>query len=432
MLLNLYSRLLLLTGLLALAADVTGQAIVHKPRVLFIGNSYTYVNNLPQVTADIVSSAGDTLIFDSHAVGGYTLQLHSQDSATLNKIATGNWDYVVLQEQSQLPSFSIGEVDTEVFPYARYLDSFIHHYNSCARTMFYMTWGRKNGDTSNCAIWPPVCTYFGMDSLLHLRYMMMADSNSGVVSPVGAVWRNIRANYPSIELYQSDESHPSGAGTYAAACTFYTAIFKKSPVTVSYNYTLPATDAANIRMAVKDVVYDSLSKWHIGQYDPAANFTYTVTAGNHVAFSNASVNALAYYWDFGDGLTSVLANPVHNYSSAGVYPVRLVANRCSISDTSLVTVTMLPSGIGSQPGVETDFTIAPNPATNSLIITSPLFLSGLYHITIVNCLDQVVHRGTNTASEKQVIDLRHLHKGVYIISVIGEGNTTYRSKFIKD
>lgn len=91
---------------------------------------------------------------------------------------------------SLLPSIS--QVETDVFPYAHYLDSVINFYNPCVETAFYMTWGRKNGDASNCSFWPPVCTYDGMDSLLNLRYRMMADSNASILSPVGAVWNYIR------------------------------------------------------------------------------------------------------------------------------------------------------------------------------------------------------------------------------------------------
>lgn len=153
-----------------------------------------------------------------------------------------------------------------------------------------MTWGRKNGDASNCASWPPVCTYSGMDSLLNLRYRMMADSNNAIVSPVGAVWKYIRQNFPLIDLYQSDESHPSVAGTYAAACSFYTALFRKDPTAITFNSTLSTTDAANIRTAAKLIVYDSLMNWHIGAYDPLANFTYSISNGNQVSFTRVVVS----------------------------------------------------------------------------------------------------------------------------------------------
>jgi len=88
-------------------------------RVLFLGNSYTYVNNLPQIIADIANSKGDTLIFESNTPGGYTLQGHYTNSTSLNKIMLGNWDFVVLQEQSQLPSFPDTDVQYDVFPYAK-------------------------------------------------------------------------------------------------------------------------------------------------------------------------------------------------------------------------------------------------------------------------------------------------------------------------
>ena len=110
-------------------------------RVLFLGNSYTSVNNLPQIVADVAASLGDTLIFDSNSPGGYTFQGHSTDATSLAKIALGNWDYVILQEQSQRPSFPISQVETDVFPYAHILDSIINAENQCAETVFFMTWG---------------------------------------------------------------------------------------------------------------------------------------------------------------------------------------------------------------------------------------------------------------------------------------------------
>ena len=177
--------------------------------VLFLGNSYTQVNNLPQLTSDVAFSAGKTLNFESNTPGGYTLMGHFTNSVSLNKIMQANWDFVVLQEQSQRPSLPIEQVEVDVFPYAVSLDSMVRKYNPCGETMFYMTWGRKNGDASNCSWWPPVCTYSGMDSLLSMRYMMMGNDNSASVSPVGALWNYIRLHYPEIELYSSDESHPS-------------------------------------------------------------------------------------------------------------------------------------------------------------------------------------------------------------------------------
>lgn len=226
--------------------------------VLFLGNSYTAENNLPQMVADMATSAGDTLLFDSNAMGGATFYAHSINTVSLSKIMSGNWDYVVLQGQS-LELFGYFTGIAFPFPAAGVLDSIINQYNPCGETMFYRTWGRKNGLGTY--------SFQTMDSLIHVNYMNLADTLNAVVSPVGEVWKYIRQNYPSIELYQSDESHPSVAGTYATASCFYSSIFRKDPTSCTFNSTLSQTDAANIKATTKTIVFDNLLNWHIGEYD---------------------------------------------------------------------------------------------------------------------------------------------------------------------
>lgn len=243
----------------------TGLAQFSKRRVLFIGNSYTERNDLPLLTARVAASQGDTLLYNSNLIGGATLQEHASDAVSVSQIRTVGWDVLVLQEQSQRPALPLSEVRVNVFPFARQLDSLRRRANPQAETLFYMTWGRKNGDATNCSRWPPVCTYMGMDSLLQLRYLMMADSNRASVSPVGAVWRAIRQTYPGIELYNSDEQHPSLAGSYAAACCFYACLFRKNPALITFDAGLPAADAANIRAVVKRVVFDRLTDWRVSR-----------------------------------------------------------------------------------------------------------------------------------------------------------------------
>ncbi len=299
-------------------------------KVLFIGNSYTFTNNLPDIISNIASSMGDSLIYDIAAPGGYTFTQHLNDSATLLKIMQGGWDYIVMQEQSQLPSF-----DSYSTSAASALCNFINLYSPCARKLFYMTWGRKHGDALNCPVNPPSCTYEGMDSMIKMNYLYMASITNAEVSPVGAVWRNIITNNPSIELYNPDESHPSEAGSYAGACSFYSLLYRRDPALSSYNYTLSANDAAIIRNAAKAVAFDSLSYWDFGYYTPFADFNYVIGHGvNEVIFFNLSHDYDNFIWDFGDGDTSTVRHPVHSYVSDGVYHVTLTAKNCDLSQVN--------------------------------------------------------------------------------------------------
>lgn len=306
---------------------------VHKSKaqlrykVLFLGNSYTYVNDLPQLVHDVALSAGDTLDFDSHTVGAYQLIDHSSDAVSQGKIMAGGWDYVVLQGQSQEPIMANNDFTTGAYN----LYSLIKQYDTCAVVMPYMTWGRKNGDAANCPSWPLMCTYLSMDTTLRNRYLTLTKSTNGEVAPVSVVWNYLRQNHPGIELYQPDESHPSAAGSYAAACCFYAMLFKKDPTLISFNFGLSASDAATIRNAAKIKVFNNLSAWDFKKL-PTSNFTYQIGAGvNEVDFDAISMGVGQYYfWDFGDGGTSSAHSPTHSYAANGIYTVSLTTRNCDL------------------------------------------------------------------------------------------------------
>jgi hypothetical protein len=272
---RIFKKYILFIGFVC--AIATMQAQVRNKSALFLGNSYTYYNNMPQLTAQFAESMGDTLTVDSNTPGGYTFALHTTNATSLAKIAANPWHFVVLQEQSQLPSFPDAQVASQCFPYAAQLDSRIHAATPTAETVFYMTWGRKNGDASNCANFPTVCTYQGMDSLLNRRYRQMAADNRSLISPVGAVWHRLRDSATTIELYDPDGSHPSLAGSYAAACTFYTVFFRRNPALSNFNGGLDSTTAATIRNTTKTIVYDHLSEWNVGVFNTAINVIKDLT-----------------------------------------------------------------------------------------------------------------------------------------------------------
>jgi len=239
-----------------------------KINVLFLGNSYTYVNNLPQLIKDIANANGDTLLYDSNCIGGYTFENHFNDVTSCAKIKAQAWNFVVLQAQSQEPSFSPGQVAAQTLPFAIKLDSLVKRANLCAQSVFFETWGRKNGDASNCAAYPPLCSYVGMQDRLRASYKLFADTTHTLMSPVGEAWRKSITNKPSLELYSTDESHPVIEGSYLAACVFYEVLFRKSVVANSYTAGLTATNVAFLQQVAHSVVNDSLLVWNIGKYIP--------------------------------------------------------------------------------------------------------------------------------------------------------------------
>ncbi len=333
-------------------------------KVLFIGNSYTINNDLPQIVKDLAASVGDNLTFQASIIPSYSLKEHSTNTSTLNLIRQGGWDYVVLQEYSQNPSNLLPWVEENVYPYAQFLDSEINTYNPNAETIFYITWGRRDGDAERCPYNPAVCTYEGMDDLTRERYMYMAQAYHAIASPVGPVWRNLRQNHPAIELYDPDGSHPSLAGSYAAACSFYTAIFRKDPSLLTYNFYLSPSVAQTIREAAKQVVFNNMLTWHIGEYDLD---TQAPTVPTGLNASNITQTSFTLSWTASTDNVAVTGYEIYRNGTL----LR------TVTGTSDFISGLSPSTSYSMTVKAKDAAGNVSPASNALVVTTLAELIGL-------------------------------------------------------
>jgi PKD repeat protein len=317
----------------------------------------------------------------------------------------------VLQAQSQEPSFDTAYVEANVFPYARLLDSLVHVNDSCTQTVFYMTWGRKNGDASNCAAYPPVCTYSGMQAQLKGRYLPMAYDNHAMTAPVGAAWQTCIAGNPAFDLYMSDESHPSAYGTYLAACTFYATIFRQSPVGLNYYGGLTAAEAGLLQNIASSTVLDSMQVWNTEVYYPVAAFNASITGVNTVTCNSTSADAVSWSWDDGSGNGFVNGNStaVFTYGSAPPYTICLaVSNGCR---TDTICQVIQQTGIPG-PGGAAPFSVYPIPATNELNLVNENETRFEYRILGVD--GKVILSGLS-AGRRTTIDTSMLCPGIYVL-----------------
>jgi PKD repeat protein len=184
-----------------------------------------------------------------------------------------------------------------------------------------------------------------MQQRLRDSYLEMCDTNNATCSPVGAVWRNYRASYPLVELYNADESHPSVNGTYLAACTFYSTIYHKSTIGATFVLGgVNSNDATTIQTVSSNTVLDSIELWQHAGRIPIAKYTY-LTNGMTVNFMNQSLRSNLYSWNFGDGSAlNFTSSPSHAYATSGTYTVSLKAQYDScLEDLFLDTITVSQS-----------------------------------------------------------------------------------------
>jgi len=302
-------------------------------RALFLGNSYTYVNNLPLLTAAIAHTAGDSLYFDSNTPGGYTLGwqpiAHATDPVSLAKIQSGNWDFVILQEQSQIPSITRLR-DSCMFPASTILHNMAKATDPCTRVLFYLTWGRRFGgmqcfEPNYCS--PDFTGFSQMQDSVSKSYKMVADSLHDWIAPVGEAWRFVLGHIPMV-LHDADNSHPNLNGSYLAACVFYDVMFGKPSAGNTFTAGLSPDTALMLQTAADSITFGYAGYWNLYNDTPLASFSLT-SSSDTVFTHNVSSGATHWLWDFGNGQTSTEFEPVILYPFPGNYTIKLQAcNDC--------------------------------------------------------------------------------------------------------
>lgn len=180
-------------------------------RVLFIGNSYTYADDIPWITRQLAASANDgcSVETDMVAFPGATLRMHWEKGDVIAKLRDSKWDFVVMQEQSMVPLTNPAEM-------RRYARLFAHeiHLNSATPVLF-VTWPRKHRPE--------------LQTRITEIYTATAKDIKALLAPVGPTWEMVLAKDSNLELFHQDGSHPSPLGSYIGACVFYSVFCKKSP-----------------------------------------------------------------------------------------------------------------------------------------------------------------------------------------------------------
>lgn len=219
--------------------------------VLLIGNSYTFYNELPTLFAGFAEAAGCGLRLDSSTAPGVALAHHRTDPTTQGLLEAGDWDVVVLQDQSQTPSQPKSVLEAGPLLDAVALSEKAREASPEARVLYYVTWGREQGDAEHCAEQPEVCTFAGHTAALLSGYTLYAERTSGELAPVGLAFQDVTedgaAPTAARDLWLDDGSHPTLAGSYLAAAVLFATAFEVAPTELEFDGGLSAADARYLR-----------------------------------------------------------------------------------------------------------------------------------------------------------------------------------------
>lgn len=188
---------------------------------------------MPGMVANVHGDNGINLEVESITPGGRTLTQHASDATVRSTILNGDFDFVILQEQSQRPAMP-QLLSNESVPAARALGAMA--IESGATVILFETWGHQNGSPNTGHT-----SFDAMQTALTGGYWSLAEAAGGTISPIGSTWSR-GLSTTTVALHSADGSHPSPAGTHLASLVMARTILGK-PLTSFPDNGIPSAEA---------------------------------------------------------------------------------------------------------------------------------------------------------------------------------------------
>lgn len=203
----LFALLLCWNSAKALPAPYTNKTI----RLLFVGNSLTYTNDVPALVKELGQNDSVLIQYKIMAYPDYGLDDHLAEGKVQNEIETGNYTYVIVQQgPSALPASQTALIQ-----------SVKKFQELCNQT--------KHTKLAVYMVWPSKARLFDLDQVID-SYRNAAVKNNALICPAGLAWKKTWLVNPSISLYGEDGFHPNLSGSILAAMTIYGKLVGKSGI----------------------------------------------------------------------------------------------------------------------------------------------------------------------------------------------------------
>lgn len=206
-------------------------------RVLFLGSSFTYNNDMPLLVQAFAREVGRSVDVVTVAKGGFSFEDHCKRGAALSTLRTGPWSFVVMQQgPSTLPASR-----RNMREWARRLADPIRQ--AGARPALYMVWPSEDR-----------LAYFDE---VRTSYQLTAEDIDGMMIPAGEAWRAAWRRDPGVPLYRRDREHPSPTGSYLVALSIFGMLLGRSPVGLPASVRLSNGSVAQVPPALAKLLQES-------------------------------------------------------------------------------------------------------------------------------------------------------------------------------
>ncbi len=278
--------------------------------------------------------------------------------------------------------------------------------NSCTRIIYFAGWGPVGGVTSGDNTSACIDRIHG--NMIYLNNGIGQE----IVTPIGKAWNSSFILLPSVNLYYSDNVHPSLEGSYLAAATIFTSIFKIDPSNLSYTGSVDPTTAQTMRTIAYNTVTNStyFTTTHLSSYTPVITQTGAVLS--------VPTGYTSYQWYMNGNPVGSNSNS-YTITANGDYQVE-VTNSSGCSMTSF-DVNYTSTGIENADGVSDNFILS-SITTNLFELSS----TSIGTVAIYDMQGKLIDM-FDKKSEKVNVDLSNSTAGIYLI-LLSNGKNKFSKK----
>ncbi len=375
-------------------------------KVLFVGNSFTSVNNLPFVFEQLAIGANRPVVVASHMPGGISVgdtvqgtSAHMNNPLVYNLIRSNDWDFLVLQDNQGRFVYDYG-----LFPasslvmegHIKIRDSLLF-YHPCAKMVWFAGWGPKAGYL------PYASTGVELINRIYNNYKFLLDTAGQFIAPIGPAWERIIVNYPTINLWDADDVHPGLNGTFLTAAVIFSSVFKSSPIQSTY---VPASMMSGEDTVLKNTgfqtVIDSLFFTGLDSITPEI-----VRIGNTLNVSGY-LNCNWYL----NNIFITATGGILNITQTGVYTA-IVSDVNGCEFRTLEYLVSVINSIDESKDNTFQIVISPNPTTGKIILEASKSLNRIQVFNSIGSQEiEILY-----PNKIETIDLSHLPKGIYYLKL---------------
>jgi PKD repeat protein len=385
-------------------------------RVLFIGNSMTYVQDLPGLLTNLASSNGKTIITSQNTPGGYFLSDHVTNPLSLSLMAQ-NFDFIVVQEQSGgniQPALPSPEITRPI----EIIDSIAK--SNCSKLLLYATPGYPETYSGS------VYTYEVMQANIINNYSLTAQSVRALCLPTAHAFRDVIRNYPGIsDMWASlNDYHPGIKGQYLHACVLYSVLFNETALGSPAPIGISESEASMLQQTAWNFTKDSSLQFGYHFLDTLVTGFQKNITGSNVIFKDTSSSFINRIdWDFGDSSGIVISEPVlfqefglvnHSYSDLGCYLVKrnLYWSTCETKIDSIL-ICLNSTSVSEVMDINSIY-LYPNPAIDKLYLK----WESLNDISVA--IHDSKGQKLKTAflsNQNKIVDISELENGLYFLKI---------------